>query len=819
METTQILERATAHHLAGEFGHARELYERALAIVPDDANVMFRLGVLDMQSGAYDAALGWLDRALTHAPDFARYHFVRGQVLAAAQRFTDAIDAYRRVLALEAGSADVLFALASALQSLADYPAAIDAYTAVLALEPAHADALNNLGNCHRQQGAADAAEAAYRRAIAVRPDDANALTNLGTLLDAVGRLDEAVVLLEAAVRVAPDSPCGLVNLGVALNQRGEFAQAAALLARALELDPVFPEAAYNLANALHALGRRSEAVNCYLQAIEQAPSHADAYNNLGIVCQESGLREEAAEAFGAAIRLRPGFVAALNNAATLLRTLGRLADAESRLREALAADPRHSVTHNNLGNALKDQGCLEDGIDCYRRALLCDPYNVVAHSNLAYALSFQSAHPQPLLDECRRWSLRHEAPYRDTHQVHSNDATPSRRLRIGYVSPDFREHCQTLFTLPLLSHHDHEQFEIFCYASVVRPDDLTQRVAAHADVWRDVRDLTDERLAQMIRDDRIDILIDLTMHMADGRPLLFARKPAPVQIAWLAYPGTTGIDAIDYRLTDPWLDPAGSDAWYSEGSVRLPDSFWCYDPLTDTPAVNALPALSNGYPTFGCLNNPCKLSDATFRMWGSVMREVKDARLLLMAPDGPARVRLLERLGQQGIGAARVSFAPFRPRAEYLRTYHQIDVGLDTFPYNGHTTSLDSYWMGVPVVTRVGDTVVGRAGLSQSANLGLRELVADSDARFVETAVQLVRDLPRLSEMRGSLRARLTASPLMDGARFALHVEAAYRSVWLQWCEHAQHDAFGGYDSVVATGSVYESRPMQPTVAPTFRH
>ncbi|CAE6758345.1 tetratricopeptide repeat protein [Paraburkholderia nemoris] len=801
MEITQILDLATAHHLAGEFGHARELYERALAINPDDANVMFRLGVLDMQGGAHDAALAWLDAALTRAPENARYHFVRGQVFAAAQRFTEAIDAYLQALSFEAGSTDVLFALAAALQAVGEYAAAIEIHTSLLALEPGHVDALNNLGNCHRQLGDLHAAEAAYRRAIAAQPDDANALTNLGTLLEAHGRLEEAVVQLEAAVRVAPDSPCSLVNLGVALHRRGEFVRSAALLTHALELDPVFPEAAYNLANALHALGRRSEAVSHYRRAIEQAPTHADAYNNLGIVLQESGSHEDAEHAFGAAIRLRPGFVAALNNAATLMRTLGRIAEAESHLHEALAVDPHHSVTHNNLGNVLKDQGRLDDGIDCYRRALTCDPYNVVAHSNLVYALSFQAEHPQPLLDESRRWSARHEAPYRGSREPHPNDATPSRRLRIGYVSPDFRDHCQTLFTLPLLSHHDHEQFEVFCYASVTRPDDLTQRVAAHADVWRDVRAVDDERLAQMIRDDRIDILIDLTMHMADGRPLLFARKPAPVQIAWLAYPGTTGIDAIDYRFTDPWLDPVGSDAWYSEVSIRLPHSFWCYDALTDTPEVNALPALSNGYPTFGCLNNPCKLSDATFRLWGDVMREVADARLLLMAPSGAARALLLQRLGHHGIAEERVSFTSFRPRADYLRTYHQIDVGLDTFPYNGHTTSLDSYWMGVPVVTRVGGTSVGRAGLSQLENLGLRDLAVDSDAQFVETAVQLVRDLPRLSAMRASLRARLAASPLMDGARFARHVEAAYRHVWGTWCKQGQRSSPAWRDSAAAGG------------------
>lgn len=802
MDSRQILELATTHHLAGEFAPARELYESALANEPDDANVMFRLGVLDMQCGAYDRALGWLDRVLSQVADNPRYHFVRGQVLAASHRFTDAIHAYRAALTFEAASADVLFALAAAQQSATDYPAAIDTYTSVLALEPSHADALNNLGNCHRQQGDAIGAEAAYRRAIEVRAADANALTNLGTLLESLGRLDEALVLLEAAVESAPDAPCGLVNLGVAQHQRGQFLRATACLTRALELDPTFPEASYNLGNALSALGRRREAISHYRQAIAQTPTHADAFNNLGVACQESGLHADAAQAFDAAIRLRPGFVAALNNAATLLRMLGRLAAAEAHLREALAVEPHHSVTHNNLGNVLKDQGRLAEGIDCFRRALTCDPCNVVAHSNLAYALTFQAEHAQALLHECRRWSARHEAPFRGTHRPHSNDPGTGRRLRVGYVSPDFRDHCQTLFTLPLLSHHDHGKFEIFCYSSVARPDDLTQRVARHADVWRDVRGLDDELLAHLIRDDAIDILIDLTMHMADGRPLLFARKPAPVQIAWLAYPGTTGIGAIDYRLTDPWLDPAGAEAMYSERSIRLPDSFWCYDPLTDTPPVSALPALTNGYPTFGCLNNPCKLSDPTFGLWGGVMRELKDARLLLMAPEGAARDSLIERLGQQGIDAERVAFTAFRPRADYLRTYHEFDVGLDTFPYNGHTTSLDSCWMGVPVVTRVGETAVGRAGLSQSANLGLRELVADSDTQFVDIAVQLAGDLPRLASLRGTLRARLAASPLMDGARFALNVEAAYRKVWQAWCERtrrAARDQPDGGDGLIA--------------------
>ncbi len=787
MAIDQTLAVAKERHFAGDFTTARGLYERILASQPDDANVMLRLGVLELQCGANDAALAWLDQALVCSPDDARLHFARGQALTAAQQFSKAIDAYRRALTLEAHSADVLFALGAALQSVADYRGAIEVYTSALVLEPAHADTLNNLGNCHRQQGAFGIAEAAYRRALAVRPNDANALTNLGTLLEARDCPAEAVETLREAVRIAPDSPYGLLNLAVSLHGRRNFTEAAALLTRVIELDPRFPEAAYNLANTLHALGRPREALLQYQRALALQPSHADAHNNMGNVYRELGELTRAAQAFDTAIRLRPAFVAAHNNAATLMRTLGRLDEAEAHLRNVLAIDPHHSATHNNLGTVLKDKGRIDDGIDCYRQALACDPCNVVAHSNLAYALTFQSEDHQPLLDECRRWSEMHEAACA-THPPHENDATPTRRLRIGYVSPDFRNHCQTLFTVPLLSNHDREHFEIFCYSSVERPDDLTRRIARHADVWRDVRSLDDEELAQRIRDDRIDILLDLTMHMADGRPLLFARKPAPVQVAWLAYPGTTGIAAIDYRLTDAWLDPPESDAHYSEQSIRLADSFWCYDPLTNTPSVNPLPALSNGYVTFGCLNNPCKLTDRTLRLWSGVMREVDDARLLLMAPEGDARVRLMQRLEQHGIDGERVRFVPFRPRADYLLNYHQIDIGLDTLPYNGHTTSLDSCWMGVPVVTRVGHTVVGRAGLSQAMNLGLSELAAHSDAQFVETAVRLARDLPRLAALRDSLRERLAASPLMNGERFAAQVEAVYRMVWRQWCD--QFDA-----------------------------
>ncbi|QCP53726.1 tetratricopeptide repeat protein [Trinickia violacea] len=785
-------EAAKARHLAGDLAAAGVLYREVLAAEPNHHEAMFRTGILEWQSGRGGDALSWLDRAIEQQPDAVRYRFGKGQIFAALGRYDDAAAVYHSVLAQQPESVDAWFALGSMLQAKGEWPGAIDAYSAVLAREPQHLDALNNLGNCHRLRGELDAAEDAYRRALALRPDYASALANLATLIQARGRIDDAIALLREAVAAELGVAAHLVNLGVALGERRRFAEAAEALERALAIDARVPEAAYNLANILQALGRHREAAVQYGAAIALRADHADAYNNLGNVCQALGEYAAAAEAFDAAIRIRPSFVAAWNNAGNLARTLGHMDEAEARYRKALAVDAAHAVSHNNLGNVLKDTGALDEAVDCYRRALAHDPANVIAHSNLAYALTFQSEDGYAIRDECLRFAERHEAPYRVAGAAraalpaYANERAPSRRLRIGYVSADFRDHCQTLFTTPLFSHHDHAGFEIFCYSTVAQPDEYTRRLAAHADVWRDVGDLDDAPLAQRIRDDRIDILVDLTMHMANGRPLLFARRPAPVQAAWLAYPGTTGSGAIGYRLTDPWLDPQDApnvDDQYSERSIRLPDSFWCYDPLTDALDVNPLPALETGRITFGCLNNTCKLTDHTLRLWAGVLALVRDARLVLMAAPGKARERLSARLAAHGIAPERVGFFAFRPRAAYLETYHEIDLALDTFPYNGHTTSLDAFWMGVPVVTRVGRTAVGRGGLSQLANLGLPELAAHSDDEYVRIAVQWANDRPRLASLRAGLRARMERSALMDGESFARGVEGAYRRMWGEWC------------------------------------
>ncbi len=784
MSIDNLFGRAVARHRAGDLSGARLLYREVLARAPSHAATLYRCGLLELQEGRALQALALIEQALAADPGVPRYHVGRGESLQALGRFADAEAAYRRALAADPGSAEIHFALGTALQSLGNYPGAVTAYEDALALQSGHFAALNNLGICLQRSGRMAAAAAAYARALQQRPDAAGALANLGTVLQALGRSEDAVKLLRRAVDLEPGVAAHAVNLSIVLCHRRDFDAAAALLEEVLAREPSNADAAFNLGNALHGQGRTQAAADCYRRASTLRPGHADALTNLGNVLKELGDFAASAAAYEAALRIDPASATVLNNAGCLLRTLGRLDEAEDLLRRALLAEPMRAALHDHLGSVLKDAGDLDAAIDCFRRSLALDPTNPATHGNLVYSLSFQAARPEPVLEEAIHFAHRF-ADSLESGGPHANDRSPHRRLRIGYVSPDFRDHCQSLFTLPLLSHHDHDAFEIVCYSGVERPDDHTRRIAALADVFRDVRALDDAALAGLVRDDGIDILVDLTMHMARGRPLTFARKPAPIQVAWLAYPGTTGMSAMDYRLTDPRLDPDGCDGQYRERSIRLPDSFWCYHPLTsgvDTP-VSPLPALASGHVTFGCLNNPCKLTDATLALWGAVLHAVPGARMLMLAPPGRHRERLARRLAAQGISSERVDFAPHRSRDQYLRAYDGIDIALDTLPYNGHTTSLDSLWMGVPTVTRIGETCVGRGGLSQLHQLGLTELAADSDSRFVDAAAALARDLPRLARLRQELRGRMERSPLMDAPRFARHVEAAYRHMWACFC------------------------------------
>jgi predicted O-linked N-acetylglucosamine transferase (SPINDLY family) len=605
------------------------------------------------------------------------------------------------------------------------------------------------------------------------------------------GELERAAEVYRRILEVEPRLVEVLYLLGALLGQQGQHEEAVAFLQRALDVRPHYAEAYGSLGEAYLALGRLEHAVGAFERSLVLKPNHAGTLVNLGTAWQYRGDVEKAAACFGAAIQLRPEMAEAHFNAANLFRELGRWDEAIAGYRRAVALRPAYAEAWSNLGYALKATGRLEEALAAFREASRIRPGDAAIHSGIAYLMMFEpGVTMEGIYKEHAAWNQAHAAHLADRGVEFRNERSVGRRLRVGYVSADFRDHCQSFFTMPLLRGHDREQVEVICYSSVRRPDDVTARIRGYANVWRDVGTLSDERLAEVVREDGIDILVDLTMHMANGRLLMFARRPAPVQVTWLAYPGTTGLTAMDYRLTDPWLDLVGAegvgkfDQFYSEKTMRLPETFWCYDPLTADPEVATLPALAAGHITFGCLNNFCKVNEAVVELWAEALQSVAGSRMIILCPAGVSRERVIAGFAKCGVEAGRIEFVEARPRREYLATYNRIDLSLDTVPYNGHTTTLDGLWMGVPVVTLVGETVAGRGGMSLMSNLGLGEFVARTREEFLGIAIRAARDLAGLARLRTKLRGRMERSVLMDGTRFARNVERAYREMWRAWVE-----------------------------------
>jgi protein O-GlcNAc transferase len=605
-------------------------------------------------------------------------------------------------------------------------------------------------------------------------------------VLNENGQTEDSIAAFRQAILLRPTHAQSYGNLGDALKNNRQLSEAIDAYRQATALRSDYAEAHNNLGNALKDDGRFEEAVESYQAALSLCPQSAEFRSNMGNVLKEKGDIAAAIAAYRQSIALAPDYADAHYNLANALKDQGHLDEAIAGYRRALALRPDYAEALSNLGNSLADAGEIEAAIAAYRRVVALNPELPEPHSNLVYSMQFDPAwSASAIADEQRCWNRMHAEPLGTSIPVHGNEPEPGRRLRIGYVSPNLWGHCQSLFMIPLLSAHDRRQVEIFCYADVVRPDAGTDQIRTCVDRWRDTLGQSDVDVAALIREDRIDILVDLTMHMAHNRLLTFARRPAPVQVTWLAYPGSTGLGAIDYRLSDPYLDPAeGDESIYSEQTVRLPNTFWCYEPMDGREIpVNPLPALEAGVITFGCLNNFVKVNGGVLDLWAMVLQQVERSRLLLLAKQGSHRHRTLDRLAEHRIDPERVEFVSYQPRGDYLKLYQRIDIALDTFPYNGHTTSLDSLWMGVPVVTRVGERAVSRAGWCQLSNLNLRELAAGTDEQFVRIAVELSQDLPRLAALRAGLRQKMQSSPLMDAPAFARDLESAYRQMWIKWC------------------------------------
>jgi predicted O-linked N-acetylglucosamine transferase (SPINDLY family) len=662
-------------------------------------------------------------------------------------------------------------------------------YRRVLAAKPEHADALHWLGVVAHQVGRHDVAVTLIGQAIKQNGRNPFYFSNLGIALQNQGGLVEAIAAYRQAIGLKPDFAEAYSNLGTALRDQGKLADSVAACRQAIGLKPNHADAHYNLGNALKDQGKLGEAIAAYRQAISLKPDYAEAHSNLGTALEDEGKLGEAIAAYRQAISLKPDYAEAHSNLGTALQAQVKFDEAIAAYRQAISLKPDYAEAYSNLGGLLQDQGRLGEAIAAFRQAISIKADYAEAFSNLLFCLNYDDQlTADQLFAAHREWNARFGRRALPPAAC-TNDRTAGRRLRIGYVSPDFRLHSVAYFVEPLLQGHDRQAVEIFCYAEVLRPDMVTARLQERADHWLVTVGLSDDALAERIRADKIDILVDLAGHTSKNRLGVFARKPAPVQVTWLGYPNTTGLESIDYRLVDVVTDPIGeADGRASESLLRLDGSFLCYNAMQDAPEPAASPSLATGTLTFGSFNNPTKISAATFDAWAMLLTRLPEARVLLKAKqlaDSATRTLLLARFRERGVAAERIELAAQLPDpAEHLALYDRIDIALDPFPYNGTTTTCEALWMGVPVVTLRGDRHAGRVGASLLGELGLADLIADSVEDYVEIAVALAADPERLQDLRRTLRSRFAASQLCDGAGFARKIEAAFRAMWQKWCE-----------------------------------
>jgi len=749
----ELLTMALGFHQTGNLGDAEALYRQALTVSPDHPDANHLIGVLFHHTGRVEDAISFIKKAL--------------------------------------------------------------------AIKPNEPSFLNNLGEAFRTSGNIPEAIKNYAAALAIRPDFAEVYNNLGLAHLQTGKLDEALSCFAAAQKISPDFPDPFLNSGRALMQQGKYQEAVPKLQTAIRHRPTFAQAYCSLGLAHYEQGHLDDAEVAYQKAIALIPDYAEAHNNLGNLLFDQGKVEEAFHSFNAAIRSQPDLIEAYINLADSLNFMGRLNDSEAVLRKALLVREDYCGTYVSLGNILQSQKKSNEASHFFAKALEIEANNPDALSGQGLTLrdqgriaeaivtmqrALQSRLDQATLDKYLYMLNFHpglEAKFiADEHRIWNERLTTKdlagavkltatkknrhERLKVGYVSADFKNHSVAYFFEPLLRCHDSTRVEVFCYSNVKTPDSVTERIKKSSEHWCDIVWLSDQDAARQIYQDGIDILVDLAGHTRGNRLPIFAYEPAPIQITWLGYPNTTGMKSIQYRFTDSISDPSVvADMLYSEQLVRLDNGFLCYqgDNSID-PGI--LPFLENKHITFGSFNNLLKITPEVIELWAQILRKVSGSTIMMKArelEDEAARSRYVKMFADNGITPDRVNLLTSIPQvSEHLRLYNKIDIALDPIFYNGTTTTFEALWMGVPVVTLMGDRHASRVGASILSGIGRSDLVASDAPGYVEIASTLAHDIDRLQLLRNRLRHDLTNSPLCDAVRFAEKIEQSYFDLWQKW-------------------------------------
>ncbi|XP_044490348.1 probable UDP-N-acetylglucosamine--peptide N-acetylglucosaminyltransferase SPINDLY [Mangifera indica] len=789
-----------------KFVDALALYD--LVLEKDSANVEAHIGkgiCLQMQNMgrlAFDS----FAEAIKLDPQNACAHTHCGILYKDEGRLVDAAEAYQKALSADPSYkpaaeclAIVLTDLGTSLKLAGNTQEGILKYYEALRIDPHYAPAYYNLGVVYSEMMQFDTALSCYEKAALERPLYAEAYCNMGVIYKNRGDLESAIACYERCLAVSPNFEIAKNNMAIALTDlgtkvklEGDINQGVAYYKKALYYNWHYADAMYNLGVAYGEMLKFDMAVVFYELAFHFNPHCAEACNNLGVIYKDRDNLDKAVECYQMALSIKPNFSQSLNNLGVVYTVQGKMDAAASMIEKAIVANPTYAEAYNNLGVLYRDAGNIALAIGAYEQCLKIDPDSRNAGQNRLLAMNYiNEGHDDKLFEAHRDWGKRFMRLF-PQYTSWDNPKDPERPLVIGYISPDYFTHSVSYFIEAPLVYHDYENCKVVVYSAVVKADVKTvrfrEKVLKKGGIWRDIYGIDEKKVASMVREDKVDILVELTGHTANNKLGMMACRPAPVQVTWIGYPNTTGLPAIDYRITDSLADPPGTKQKHVEELVRLPECFLCYTPSPEAGPVSPTPALSNGFVTFGSFNNLAKITPKVLQVWAMILCAVPNSRLVVKCKPfccDSVRLRFLSTLEQLGLESRRVDLLPLiLLNHDHMQAYSLMDISLDTFPYAGTTTTCESLFMGVPCITMAGSVHAHNVGVSLLSKVGLPHLIAKNEDEYVQLALQLASDITALSNLRMSLRELMSKSPVCDGQNFILGLESTFRNMWHRYCK-----------------------------------
>ncbi|KAE8725140.1 putative UDP-N-acetylglucosamine--peptide N-acetylglucosaminyltransferase SPINDLY [Hibiscus syriacus] len=733
--------------------------------------------------------------ALTHC---GMLYKDEGHLVEAAESYQKALSADPSYKLAAECLAIVLADLGTSLKLAGNTQEGIQKYYEALRIDPHYAPAYYNLGVVYSEMMQYDTALSCYEKAALERPMYAEAYCNMGVIYKNRGDLESAIACYERCLAVSPNFEIAKNNMAIALTDlgtkvklEGDINQGVAYYKKALSYNWHYADAMYNLGVAYGEMLKFDMAIVYYELAFHFNPHCAEACNNLGVIYKDRDNLDKAVECYQLALSIKPNFSQSLNNLGVVYTVQGKMDAAASMIEKAIIACPTYAEAYNNLGVLYRDAGNISMAITAYEQCLKIDPDSRNAGQNRLLAMNYINEGDDKLFETHRDWGRRFMRLY-PQYSSWDNPKDPERPLVIGYISPDYFTHSVSYFIEAPLIYHDYGNYQVVVYSAVVKADAKTirfrEKVMKKGGIWRDIYGIDEKKVASMVRDDKIDILVELTGHTANNKLGTMACRPAPVQVTWIGYPNTTGLPTIDYRITDSFADPPDTKQKHVEELVRLPECFLCYTPSLEAGPVSPTPALVNGFITFGSFNNLAKITPKVLQVWARILCAVPNSRLVVKCKPfccDSVRQKFLTTLEQLGLESLRVDLLPLiLLNHDHMQAYSLMDISLDTFPYAGTTTTCESLYMGVPCVTMAGSVHAHNVGVSLLSKVGLKHLVARNEDEYVQLALQLASDVTALQNLRMSLRELMSKSPVCDGQNFISGLEATYRNMWRRYCK-----------------------------------